>query len=117
MDAFIYALRDPAEPDRIAYIGQTILPAARYKQHMVSSRNASAGSRALRDWVEYLKACGRRPQMDILETVPAHDSGRSEALWIGMALVLGHNLLNGFSSVEAAMNLGRLALEERPNGL
>lgn len=72
----VYGLIDPAEPDRIRYVGRTFDPAHRYRSHCMG------GADAITEWVQSLAADRRAPTMVLVERCfPATVADR-EAYWI-----------------------------------
>lgn len=90
-DAFIYALHDPTDRSGRVYVGKTNDPARRLKDHL--SEKWRTFKRA---WLKSLAARGVRPEMVILEQVPAGgDWQEAERFWIESLRVLGLPLVNG----------------------
>lgn len=85
----VYTLIDP-RTNKIRYIGQSINPEQRYKQHL----SCDDGSPRVH-WIQELRAQGVHPKMVILESgLSVHDAPEAEMRWIRRAHSLGHQLTN-----------------------
>ncbi len=88
-EAFIYALVNPLTGD-MRYIGKTIQPKRRFKQHLKGETNRKCV------WLQYLQEQSLQPAMLILETVPEEEDGRErELFWVRLVLNNGGRLVNG----------------------
>ena len=74
--ALIYGLVDPLEPLRIRYVGQTIAPAARMREHLTEGFGKKA------DWVQSLLEAGRAPDMVQLTWVTSTEALQAERHFI-----------------------------------
>lgn len=84
---YIYGLADPRAPDAICYIGQTVDPQARLKQHVTEAKQGLRAARAA--WVRQLLADGVTPCMSILTTADAGAAHTVEADYIARYLQRG----------------------------
>lgn len=85
---YIYALCEPID-GAVRYIGKSSSPEKRLTNHLAAGRHKIAA------WVAQLAADGLRPQLCILEAVPAGcDAASRERLAIGTHLARGCRLLN-----------------------
>lgn len=102
----IYALLDQAW--QIQYIGRTVNPRNRFRQH------ASGACEATAAWV---RACSRRgelPRMTILEVVRAEDASAAEAARIEAIREQGYALLNASARTgRRASNVQKRAARSR----
>jgi GIY-YIG catalytic domain/NUMOD3 motif len=88
---FIYALCDPDNSD-CRYVGVTKSPNRRLTQHCTAS---VSGCRHCWAWIIGLKQQGKRPRMEILETIPAgQDWEERERFWIAEFKQRGARLTN-----------------------
>jgi len=89
----IYTLFDPAEPDRVGYVGKTISkPVVRLQGHIDDKKRSYK-----RSWIESIQKLGRRPQIRVIESVESEDRNlhdERERYWIGFYRAAGHPLTN-----------------------
>lgn len=93
VSAVIYGLVDPREPERIRYVGKTIHPTWRVKQHLQDARAGQPSHRC--KWIRKLLSEGTEPQLITLEVVPEADWEEAEIRWIAKLRQDGHQLTNG----------------------
>lgn len=88
----IYGLIDPRDGS-IRYVGKTTLPLAkRLNRHLAVSKTRRSHSAA---WLRSLIRDGLRPEVEVLETVPADgDWTEAECFWIGYFRMIGARLCN-----------------------
>jgi len=100
MRKFIYALVDPR--DRIVrYVGRTYHPWQRFFSHR--SGCDERNNRRMHDWIEGLRARGKRPRFIILQSCSLRQSPAAEARWIRFFRMWG-KLFNGPSRVRISYN-------------
>src|SRR5579859_3798358 len=87
--AHIYALGDPRDGS-IFYVGQTVNPSDRYKQHLSQIEGTAAKIRRTMDIMQ----SGLRPCFVRLETVPFPERLTREREYIQWFLKCGHRLTN-----------------------
>lgn len=89
----VYGLVDPAEPNRVRYVGKTTQGAhTRFLGHV---KDARRGTKKRADWVAELLELGRPPNMVVLETVPVGaDLDARERWWITAMRARGEADLN-----------------------
>lgn len=91
----IYGLVDPAEPNRVHYVGQATNPASRLSTH-IRHGDHPMGRRA--EWIQGLLNAGRAPDMVLLEFVPPGASKEEidtlEGTWINRMRLIGQAELN-----------------------
>lgn len=92
MSTAIYLLSDP-RTDEPKYIGYSVNPTARMKQHAQGARNG-AFSRSAKWWRELLHL-GLEPVFSILELAKDGQQQHAERAWIRRFRDAGHSLLNG----------------------
>src|SRR5271157_2391608 len=95
--AYIYALCDPRQPDTVRYVGYSIDPEARLKEHM---KDAPHGNTHKDNWLKKLRREGVRPIIQILETCQNKAWQERERFWIEKMLSDGHDLTNTLSGGE-----------------
>ena len=89
MPKYIYGLVDP-ESQQIRYIGKSIRPLQRLKDHMNEVSNCHRSH-----WLQNLKARGLIPQLVILEEIRGEWPWQeAERYWIARAKALGWQLVN-----------------------
>lgn len=76
--AAIYGLIDPAEPERVRYVGKTRSPGSRLARHIVDSGIKNG---AKDRWIRALLAAGRAPDMVLLERAWKRSMSR-ERYWV-----------------------------------
>jgi len=86
---FIYALCDP-DSNKIRYIGSTVNPVSRYRNHISPLGGSSPKSR----WIQKLAAGHKIPRLLLIEEVDNDDLFRAERGWIFEAELAGLDLLN-----------------------
>lgn len=79
----IYVLIDPRD-NTVRYVGKTLNPRARLKQHTFGRGNAERDS-----WVSELRSAGFAPRMEILEKVPISGWEAAERKWIEFYAIRG----------------------------
>jgi hypothetical protein len=89
---FIYTLADPAEPDRIRYIGQSADPSRRLRSHVCEARSGRKSHRA--SWLCQLLARECLPVLGILEEATADNWVEREQHWIAHFRAAGYRLVN-----------------------
>lgn len=97
---YIYALTDP-DNDKIRYIGQSVTPETRFKQHLseiprdLNSFRISSGTYNLKmKWVGWLRLNDKKPSLVVLEKCLLEDAAEREKFWIRMLLSEGNHLFN-----------------------
>jgi hypothetical protein len=84
----VYALIDPREPETVRYVGLTVDPEQRLRQHIEVAKGSTWGAKtrivAMGDWIVGLLAAGVLPELRILEVVDEADldDGMRELHWI-----------------------------------
>src|SRR3954468_3281704 len=68
-DHYIYLLRDPRDKS-VRYVGSTVNPKRRYSAHLNDKCDGSY-IRVRWNWISELHAMNVRPEMEIVETLPA----------------------------------------------
>lgn len=87
----IYALHDPTDASCRMYVGKTVDLRTRLRDHCKPSTDRGIRSR----WLKSLLARGVRPEMVVLEVVPAcGDWQEAERFWIESLRAVGANLAN-----------------------
>lgn len=86
---FIYALIDP-RTDEIRYIGKTVNPNARFRQHLKNRRCSTHCT----TWIDSLITEGLKPTMTILESVSDSNGSEQERWWIAEGKRIGLRLTN-----------------------
>lgn len=71
----VYFLYDPAEPSSMRYVGSTVDPKSRLRQHRL--RKSLTGRKCL-DWIRYLHESGRQPQMKIVGWYEPKEAAETE---------------------------------------
>lgn len=112
---YIYALFDPREPDRIRYVGQTILPVGvRLGKHIAQCRYRQTYSKS---WIKSLLRDGVTPEYRVLEEVEDDAQlDEAEIRWIAKLRAEGHRLTNiaeGGSSGNRGRKRGSMPQETR----
>jgi hypothetical protein len=87
----IYALTDPDTGD-VRYVGKADNPSDRHRKHMLPSALAIRCRRT--SWLKGLINAGKKPGMEVLETVPDSQWKERECYWIEFYRALGVNLVN-----------------------
>jgi len=116
----IYALHDPTDRSARVYVGKTIDPAGRFRDHCKPSTDK--GIRA--EWIKALLARGVRPEMVTLEVVPpGEDWQEAERFWIESFRAMGASTANHTLGGEGALGYrhspevrARLSAALRGNG-
>lgn len=91
--SFIYALCSPFN-GAVRYVGQSVNPEKRYKQHIYQSRRDSYKNRPKKIWIRRLESIGMKPEMKILERCTNEKGDDCEAQWIRYYLDRDTILLN-----------------------
>ncbi len=89
MITFIYALLDP-RTDEIRYIGKTVNPNARLRQHIKTRRTVTHCTL----WIDTLLAESVKPVMKVLETCDKSNGSTQERWWIAEGKKAGLRLTN-----------------------
>jgi hypothetical protein len=87
---FLYVLIDPRTKE-ICYVGVTIDPKARLKNHL---RNSSKDHSPKAEWIREILALGKEPRMQVFQTVPRKFIDRAEEFWIAHFRERGCPLVN-----------------------
>lgn len=96
MRIFFYGLTDPIHPGLFRYVGRTFNLIERKAQHRAANNSSQT---IIQQWERMLMACGRYPQLHVLDFVDA-DNGRGSAVErFERQLILdvwneGHSLVN-----------------------
>lgn len=109
--AFIYALADPRD-HAIRYVGKADDPPARLKSHLYPS--AMTRDTPKNRWLRKLLVKGLRPELVVLEEVPAEEWEAAEQEWIAKmraAAPGGRRLLNGTAGGDGFNGVSREAIE------
>jgi len=85
---FIYRLIDPRN-EQIRYIGKTVNPLNRLKQHLGSSKNPHMNM-----WIDCLIDQNLIPKIDFIERTSTGLSHSRERFWINHYLSMGCDLIN-----------------------
>jgi hypothetical protein len=85
----IYGLRCPLCGD-IRYVGRTIDPARRLRDHLDDSRHETHKTR----WLRIVAEAGRVPTLEVLEVVSPDAWQEAERRWIAHFAAMGNNLTN-----------------------
>ena len=88
-NSYIYGLLDPNNLE-IRYVGKSIDPERRLKEHVRSTRRGDRTPRA--DWMK--KLLNQTPSIIILERVHLSDANEREKFWIAFMRKQGARLLN-----------------------
>lgn len=91
MPYYVYTLADP-RTDEIRYVGLTVSPELRLRQHIHNEVGTNASKR---HWVEEILKAGFEPRMEIIEIVESKEmSTEREKFWIQYHFDKGASLLN-----------------------
>lgn len=90
---YIYGLIDPASR-AIRYIGKSIQPQERLKQHIRDVRAGRLHNRHLQSWIRGLLSADLEPELMVLDCVPATGWQRYEIAWIALLRKSGTGLVN-----------------------
>lgn len=90
---YIYALKDP-DTQAVRYVGKSIDPANRLRFHRSNLRRGCA---PVQRWCVALRALGKTPLLELLETVQYGSGKEEEAAWIQHYQNAGAVLLNRYS--------------------
>lgn len=85
--SFIYGLHASDAPHEFVYVGRTIAPARRLKQHR-------GDRKTLVKWIAAVRARGGTVDMHIFDSVPAASKSKSERFAIEALRALSYPLLN-----------------------
>lgn len=88
--AHVYCLIDPRS-GQARYIGQSVRPQQRLREHCSPGRRRSPCA----TWVRDVRAAGQVPVMLVLESVTAEQVLVVESFWISSLLAVGATLMNG----------------------
>lgn len=77
MEYQIYLLRDPLTGD-VRYVGSTKRP---LRERLATHISSTEGSTAKLEWISGLRAAGKRPSIELIETV-SRNYGKREEFWI-----------------------------------
>ena len=89
---FIYGLFDPAEPDKIRYVGQTAWGKYRINQHFHARNRAKKWP--VYCWMKHVSFQGRTVSWRVLELVGLDELNTAEVRWIAKLKHDGHKLMN-----------------------
>ena len=89
--AYIYTLSDPREIDAVRYVGITINPHKRLKEHMAMTVKARSHNG---HWLAALKSAGLQAICRIIEIVPLPLADEKERYWIAAYRAQGAELTN-----------------------
>lgn len=110
----IYGLLNPATGE-LRYVGRSVQPATRLKQHIGSVRWEKYQRIHLTRWIAQLLDQGLTPEMIILEEGPGEFWREAEAFWIAYFKSLGCDMVNaapgGVGMGEASPELRRARSE------
>jgi len=95
-DVYIYGLKDPRD-GLIYYVGKTINPRGRFKNHLDGDCNANKTA-----WIQDLAIRGLKPEMLILATATQKTWPALERKWIRDGLEMGWPLTNATSGGESS---------------
>jgi len=101
----IYGLVDPRDR-KIKYVGQTISPDRRLKEHIADTDSGTAKS----DWINGMGH--RKPSMVILDTVAQADANKVETWWILFCRYKGWQNVNGTNPGAWRADFGEMFSED-----
>ncbi len=115
--AYIYGLVDPLV-GQIRYIGRSLDPLARFKQHLTEVRKPTGDWRgeynsAKRRWLQDLASAEKQPRLIILETTDAAHAHQVERAIIHSYIAVAVPLLNIQSGKEPKSPLKEYTIAER----
>lgn len=99
---FIYALLDP-DSGRVRYIGKSYDPKIRFKAHVGVAQNSPLG-----EWICALKEHGKRPYLEVLESVSSVNWSGIELDYIKVFRLIWPDLLNQTGGVPKKMTQNRV---------
>jgi len=67
-DHALYVLKDPREPSRFMYVGSTVQPTKRFRDHINSAKRGEDSPKG--EWIRDLLEEGLEPVMEILNWLP-----------------------------------------------
>lgn len=103
----VYGLIDPQAPSEIRYVGCCLTSryesGARKKKHLCTKHDPS--NQTKNQWIESVKAVGRKPEMVTLELATDVDWEEKERYWIAKIREDGHRLTNLTDGGNGALGL------------
>ena len=94
---FIYILKE-SDTEEIKYVGRTIDPKKRLKNHMVSTHLEPPSQK--NNWIKSVIARDANVILEILEEVPREKASEKEYEWITKLTKEGHDLKNTHLSID-----------------
>lgn len=73
MKRFVYEIRDP-ETNVCVYVGLTVNPGQRFQEHMAPSRVKRFKDPGLQNWIQDLRAKGKKPNFIIVKKIKSNVS-------------------------------------------
>lgn len=90
-NVFIYALKDP-DTGQIRYVGKAKNPTQRLYAHL---RGSHTENNYRVNWINFLRASGKRPELEVIDEVPEEYWRQIEAAYIEYFRECGCMLVNG----------------------
>jgi hypothetical protein len=87
---FIYILIDPID-NTIRYVGKTNNPKERFKAHTNIARDNNTHKR---NWINKLRKCGCKPEIEIIDEVQLSEWKYWERFWVAYYRFIGCDLVN-----------------------
>jgi len=110
---FIYTLSDPAYPERIRYVGCSVDPVARLRQHCRDAARATATRTHKTSWLRSVLAAGRKPTVCVVSEVAVAAWQDAERAYIAHCRNAGCRLTNSTSGGDGVIDLSPDALARR----
>jgi len=88
---YIYTLNCP-DTGQVMYVGQTVNPEKRLKQHMLCYSHDPENKKA--KWIKYLKSHGKIPHLKVIDSCLSDKASQLESEWIKHYSSINHDLTN-----------------------